>query len=792
MNRPQVLPLLPLRGLTVFPHMTLHFDVSREMSVEALDAAMREDQLIFLVTQKDLRVESPHADDLYTVGTVARVRQVLKVSNDTVRALVEGVTRAVRGVMVGTEPYLSCEAIPLEPAYLTDEVEEEATVRQIQNAFDAYFQRANLSEQLLISVKATDEVGELCDVIAANLSLRYQDKQQILETIDPRVRAEKTMVLLNRETRIMRLDRKIATRVQQQMEKNQKEYYLREQLRAIQLELDGAEGIGVTVNEYREKFKGRKLPQEVSEKVERELTHLSRLQPSVPEAGVIMGYLDWILDLPWEKSTPECLDLNIAQAQLDADHYGLEKVKDRIIESLAARKHAGNENGDILCLVGPPGVGKSSIAESVARALNRSFVRVSLGGVHDEAEIRGHRRTYIGSMPGRIISAYKQAKTINPLMLLDEIDKLASDYRGDPASALLEVLDPNQQSDFRDHYLDLPFDLSHTLFITTANTTDTIPKPLLDRMEVIRIEGYTPKEKEEIALRHLLPKIEKKLKVTPSLIRVPVETVRMVIEQYTREAGVRLLEQQLSKLVRKALRLIEDGSKKRMTLTPNNAQKLLGPPPCLPTVLPECDEVGVAIGLAWTAVGGETLTIEVNVMEGTGKVELTGSLGDVMKESASAAVSYIRAHAEELGIPADFYRTRDLHIHVPEGATPKDGPSAGITMATALASALSGRAVRHEVAMTGEITLRGRVLPIGGLKEKSLAAYMAGITTIIIPEQNKKDLQDIPEVVRKNVRFVFADKVETVLKTALAPVTAPQKHPIPAKQPSFNAPALHQ
>lgn len=790
MNRPQVLPLLPLRGLTVFPHMTLHFDVSREMSVEALDAAMREDQLIFLVTQKDLRVETPRADDLYTVGTVARVRQVLKVSNDTVRALVEGVTRAVRGVMMETEPYLSCEAIPIDPAYMSDEVEEEATVRQLQNTFDAYFQRANLSEQLLISVKATDEVGELCDVIAANLSLRYQDKQQILETVDPRIRAEKTMVLLNRETRIMRLDRKIATRVQQQMEKNQKEYYLREQLRAIQLELDGAEGIGVTVNEYREKFKDRQLPKEVADKVERELSHLSRLQPTTPEAGVIMGYLDWVLDLPWETTTEECLDLNIAQAQLDADHYGLEKVKDRIIESLAARKHAGSANGDILCLVGPPGVGKSSIAESVARALNRSFVRVALGGVHDEAEIRGHRRTYIGALPGRIISAYKQAKTNNPLMLLDEIDKLASDYRGDPSSALLEVLDPNQQADFRDHYLDLPFDLSKTLFITTANTTDTIPKPLLDRMEVIRIEGYTPKEKEEIALRHLLPKIGQKLKVTQSLIRVPEETVRMVIEQYTREAGVRLLEQQLSKLVRKALRQIADGSKKRMTITPNNAQKLLGPPPCSPTLLPECDEVGVAVGLAWTAVGGETLTIEVNVMDGTGKVELTGSLGDVMKESASAAVSYIRAHAEELGIPADFYRTRDLHIHVPEGATPKDGPSAGITMATALASALSGRAVRRDVAMTGEITLRGRVLPIGGLKEKSLAAYMAGITTVIVPEQNKKDLQELPEVVRKNVRFVFADKVETVLKTALLPKSASGKQPISVKQSTFTA--LHQ
>lgn len=791
MNRPQVLPLLPLRGLTIFPHMTLHFDVSREMSVEALDAAMREDQLIFLVTQKDLRVETPNADDLYTVGTVARVRQVLKVSNDTVRALVEGVTRAVRGVMVGSEPYLSCEAIPLETPSMRDEVAEEATVRQLQNTFDAYFQRANLSEQLLISVKATDEVGELCDVIAANLSLRYQDKQQILETLDPEIRADKTMVLLNRETRIMRLDRKIATRVQQQMEKNQKEYYLREQLRAIQMELDGAEGIGVTVNEYREKFKQRTLPQEVAEKVEKELAHLARLQPSVPEAGVILGYLDWILDLPWEQATEERLDLAAAQAQLDADHYGLEKVKDRILESLAARKHAGSENGDILCLVGPPGVGKSSIAESVARALNRSFVRVSLGGVHDEAEIRGHRRTYIGALPGRIISAYKQAKANNPLMLLDEIDKLASDYRGDPASALLEVLDPNQQADFRDHYLDLPFDLSHTLFITTANTTDTIPKPLLDRMEVIRIEGYTPKEKEEIALRHLLPKIEGKLKVTPSLIRVPAETVRMVIEQYTREAGVRLLEQQLAKLVRKALRQIADGSKKRMTLTPNNAQKLLGPPPCLPTLLPESDEVGVAVGLAWTAVGGETLTIEVNVMDGTGKVELTGSLGDVMKESASAAVSFIRAHAEELGIPGDFYRTRDLHIHVPEGATPKDGPSAGITMATALASALSGRPVRHDVAMTGEITLRGRVLPIGGLKEKSLAAYMAGITTVIVPEQNRRDLQDIPEVVRKHVRFVFADKVETVFKTALSPKPIPHQPTVPTERP-FAAPSLHQ
>ncbi|NLY42514.1 MAG: endopeptidase La [Clostridiaceae bacterium] len=767
--RKQVLPLLPLRGLTVFPYMVLHFDVGRTKSIKALEEAMINNQLIFLVTQKDLKVDDPQEDDIYSVGTISRVKQLLKLPGDTIRVLVEGLSRAEITEIVQTEPFIMSEVverIPLEPNY--NQIEMEAIIRKAHSVFDEYFHLNNkISPEMMVSLMSIKDAGQLADVIAANIVLKQEDKQEILNEFDAKKRLERVIVILSREIEILEIEKSISAKVKKQIDKNQREYYLREQLKAIQSELGDKDGIAAEVEEYRNKIANAGLPEDVEKKALKELDRLSKMPQGSAEGSVVRNYLDWILDLPWNKTTEESFDIKKAEEILEAEHYGLEKVKERILEYIAIKKMSNSMRGPILCLVGPPGVGKTSIAKSIAKALNRNYVRISLGGVRDEAEIRGHRRTYVGSMPGRIISALKQAGSKNPLILLDEIDKMSSDFRGDPSSAMLEVLDAEQNYAFRDHYIEVPFDLSGVLFLTTANNLDTIPRPLLDRMEVISISGYTEEEKVNIAMKYLLPKQMEKHGLNKQKLKINEKVIRDVINYYTREAGVRNLEREIATLCRKATRILVSNEQKSVTITEKNLEKYLGTKRFRFDKIKDKDEVGIATGLAWTPVGGDTLFIEVNVMDGSGKVELTGHLGDVMKESARAAISFIRSRSEALQIDKDFHRNMDIHIHVPEGATPKDGPSAGITMATALISALTGIPVRKDVAMTGEITLRGRVLPIGGLKEKALAAYRSGIYTVIIPMDNKKDIEEIPENVRRKMKFVLADHMDTVLMTAL-------------------------
>jgi len=770
----QTLPLLPLRGLTVFPHMILTFDVGREKSIKALDEAMLNNQLIFLVTQKDAQKDYPEEEDLYNVGTISKVKQLLRLPGNTIRVLVEGISRAEIVSYVQYEPFFTarvCERI----VQLEDDqsVEIEALKRKLVSTFDDYARLSGrISLDTVLSLGSIDEIGQLADTIASNMLIKVDQKQSIMDEFHPRLRAEKLLTILLSEIEILEVEKNISQRIRQQIEKSQREYYLREQMKAIQSELGDREDVASEIDEYREKLQKAKLPEEVEKKVNKELNRLAKMPPGSAEGSVIRTYLDWIFDLPWNVKTDEVFDLKKAKEILDEDHYGLTKVKERIIEYLAVHKLTQNLKGPILCLVGPPGVGKTSIAKSIARALNRKYVRMSLGGVRDEAEIRGHRRTYVGAMPGRIISALKQAGSNNPLILLDEIDKMSSDFRGDPASAMLEVLDSEQNFAFRDHYLELPFDLSNVLFITTANTLDTIPRPLLDRMEVISISGYTEEEKVNIAKKYLLDKQIKAHGLEKKNLRISEETIRDIINYYTREAGVRNLEREIAAICRKVAKDLLTSRKKSVTVTPSNLDKYLGVKKYRYDKANERDEVGIATGLAWTPVGGDTLAIEVNIMAGSGKLELTGQLGDVMKESAKAAISFIRSRAEELNIEKDFHDKYDIHVHVPEGAVPKDGPSAGITLATALISALTQRPVRKNVAMTGEITLRGRVLPIGGLKDKVLAAHRAGIDTVIIPEENKKDMEDIPENVKKKMKFVFVKDMDTVLRTALLPPMA--------------------
>lgn len=765
----QVLPLLPLRGLTVFPYMILHFDVGREKSIKALEEAMVNNQLIFLVTQKDAKVDSPDVDDIFKVGTISKVKQLLKLPGNTIRVLVEGLSRAEISEFVHTEPFFMAEVV--EKIYSPDEsnkVKIEALKRRVIETFEEYAKLSNkVSQDVILSAMSIEDIAQLSDIIAANIYLKVDQKQKIMDEFDPVSRMEVLLEILVKEIEILRVERNINAKVRKQIDKMQKEYYLREQLKAIQSELGDKDGVAGEVEEYKKKLKDAKLPEEVEKKVLKELDRLSKMSPGSAEGSVIRTYLDWIFDLPWNKKTEEVLDLERAERILDEDHYGLEKVKERIIEYLAIRKLKNNLKGPILCLVGPPGVGKTSIAKSIARAVNRNYVRMSLGGVRDEAEIRGHRRTYVGAMPGRIIAALKQAGSKNPLLLLDEIDKMSSDFRGDPASAMLEVLDGEQNFAFRDHYLELPFDLSDVMFITTANNVETIPKPLFDRMEVIYLSSYTEEEKVNIALKYLVPKQIKEHGLKKSMLKFDEQAVRDIINYYTREAGVRNLEREIATICRKAARELIITKKKSMSITPKRVEKLLGTRKFRYDKANEKDEVGVATGLAWTPVGGDTLSIEVTLMEGNGKLELTGHLGDIMKESAKAAVSFIRSKASQFDIDKDFYNKYDIHIHVPEGATPKDGPSAGITLATAMVSAITGIPVKKDVAMTGEITLRGRVLPIGGLKEKVLAAHRAGINTVIIPVENEKDIEDIPENVRKKIRFVPASDMDAVLNTAL-------------------------
>lgn len=765
----RVMPLIPLRGLSVFPNMVLHFDIGREKSIAALEKAMMINQTVFLVAQKDAGTDLPTVEDFYHVGTVAKIKQMLKMPGDHIRVLVEGVCRGEMIKLLKDVPYFQAQ---VEEVY--EDTPEElpprmiALMRSALSSFEEYLHfSTKLSSELLGSVESEDQPGRLADIITSHLDVRIDEKQAVLNTFDVEERLELVSEMLGRETEILKLENDIGSKVKANMNRSQKEYYLREQIRVIQEELGQDEPIEEEIEEWLKQLKKLKLPKKLTDKVKKEINRMSKIQPNSAEGGVIRTYVEWVLALPWNKQSRDMIDLREAQKTLDQDHYGLEKVKERILEYLAVMKLSGNMKGPILCLVGPPGVGKTSVAASIARAVNREFVRMSLGGVRDEAEIRGHRRTYIGAIPGRIISAIKDAGTSNPVFLFDEVDKIGADFRGDPASALLEVLDPEQNKDFVDHYLDLPFDLSKVMFITTANTTDTIPRPLLDRMEVIQVPGYTEEEKVKIAQRYLIPKKLREHGLEEDSLTISEEGIREVINHYTRESGVRSLEREIANVCRKAARQVVEGKKGKKRITPRNVENYLGKQRYHYDMIKDVNEVGTATGMAWTIVGGDTLFIETTVLPGTGQLVLTGQLGDVMQESAKAAVSYIRSKAKELGIQEDFYKEKDIHIHIPEGATPKDGPSAGVTMCTSVISALTGKPVRKEVSMTGEITLRGKVLPVGGIREKVLAAHRAGITKVLLPRENEKDIDEIPANVRKELKFVLLDVIEDALEQAI-------------------------
>ena len=772
-TEPVSLPMLPLRGLMVFPHMVLHFDVGRKKSIAALEQAMLSDQRIFLVAQRDMDVDDPTVEDIYHVGTIACVKQVLKLPGDNIRLLVEGKSRAILRAVTQEEPYFQGALDELIPQGTPVSIETDALLRTAHTYFEEYCKMSGrVASETMQSVMEIEDPGQLADVIAANVLTKVEDRQQVLEEFDDLQRLEAVCAILVRETELAGVEKKVQARVRKQIEQNQKDYFLREQIKAIQTELGDKDA--TDVEDLRERLEKTPMNEEAKDRARRELDRLSRMAPGSPEIGVSRTYIEWLLDLPWGKSTPDNLDLKRARRILAEDHYGLDEVKERVIEYLAVCRIKNNMKGPILCFAGPPGVGKTSIARSIARALGRRFVQISLGGVRDEAEIRGHRRTYIGAIPGRIISSIKQAGTMNPVFLFDEIDKMASDVRGDPASAMLEVLDSAQNDTFRDHYIEAPFDLSGGMFITTANSVDTIPRPLLDRMEVIEVSGYTEDEKLNIAKRHLLPAQIREHGLAPKSVRLSDRVMRSLIRGYTLEAGVRRLQRTIGKVVRKsAVEMLDEGIE-TVNVTQEKLVQFLGAPRYHYEKAGKKPEVGVVNGLAYTVVGGDTLQIETTTMPGTGALELTGSLGDVMKESARAAKSYVRAHAAELGIDPEFHKTLDIHIHVPEGAVPKDGPSAGVTMATAIVSALTGIPVRQNVAMTGEITLRGRVLPIGGLKEKLLAAHRAGIDTVLIPRENVKDLEDVPDNVKNAITILPVEDVHAVLCTALCEKPGPR------------------
>ena len=768
-NTISTMPVLALRGLTIFPNMLLHFDVGRGASIKALDEAMTEGLPIFLVAQRDLTVEEPGEKDLFTVGTVSSVKQILRLPGDNVRVMVEGSARGRLVSLSKTRPFLQgeVEVLPV-PEHTRNTPKTEALIRSTYELFERYAELSpRMTGDVLISVLSSEDPGYIADYIAQNIAMRASDKQAILEELQPVRRLTKLAHALSREVSILELEQEVQSKVREQLSDNQRDYVLREQLKVLRQELGESEDGDSEQDEYRARIEKAHLPEEAAQKAEKELSRLAKQPFGSAEATVIRNYLDVLLDLPWNKRTKERTDVAAARKVLDADHYGLQKVKERILEFLAVRQLAPELKGQVLCLVGPPGVGKTSIAMSVARATGRKLTRISLGGVHDEAEIRGHRKTYVGAMPGRIIDGIRRAGSCNPLLLLDEIDKLASDIHGDPASALLEVLDGEQNSTFRDNFLEVPFDLSQVFFITTANTTDTIPRPLLDRMEVIELSSYTDEEKLQIAKEHLLPKERKRHGLKKAQLKLTDDAIRALITGYTRESGVRVLERRIAALCRKtAMKIVSDGVK-QVSLTASDLEGFLGPKPYHPDHRETESLVGVVNGLAWTQVGGEMLQVEVNVVPGTGKVELTGNLGDVMKESAKAALSYIRNRAQRLGIDEDFYKTKDLHVHFPEGAVPKDGPSAGITITTAMVSALTNTPVRQDVAMTGEVTLRGRVLPIGGLREKTMAALRNGMKTVLIPADNMGDLEEIDQTVRAALKFIPVEQVDQVLSVVL-------------------------
>lgn len=762
-------PMIPLRGLSVFPNMVLHFDIGREKSINALEKAMVMNQHIFLVSQKDDNTDLPTPEDFYHVGTVGKIKQMLKLPGDSIRVLVEGVCRGRIEEILFEVPYFKCKVRILEEADATaEDPEAEALMRTVLSSFDEYINiNQNLSPEVFASVVTIEDPGRMADMIGSHMEIRLEDKQQLLEILDPKERLEKLNEILIREIEILNIEQDISSKVKSQINKNQREYYLREQMRAIQEELGVTEDVEDEIAGFREQLDALELSDKTKEKIEKEISRFSKMQPSSAEATVSRNYIETILSLPWNKSSEDNIDLNKAQEILNEDHYGLDKVKERVLEYLAVIRLSEAIKGPILCLVGPPGVGKTSIARSVARSINREFVRMALGGVRDEAEIRGHRRTYIGAIPGRIISAIKDSGVNNPVFLFDEVDKIGADYKGDPASALLEVLDPEQNKDFTDHYLEVPFDLSKVMFITTANTTDTIPGPLLDRMEVIEVSGYTEEEKLNIAEKYLVPKQIKENGLAAKNISFTEKGIRDLINYYTRESGVRNLEREIGNICRKVARNVVCGDDKKVSVTGKKVVDFLGKHKFRYDTIKGETEVGVTTGLAWTRVGGDTLFIETTAVPGSGKLVLTGQLGDVMQESAKAGVSYIRSAAGRLKIDEDFYKKCDLHIHIPEGAVPKDGPSAGVTMCTAIISTLTDIPVRKDVAMTGEITLRGKVLPVGGIREKVLAAHRAGIRKVLLPKENEADIQDIPEAVRNDMEFVLIKNVNDALKQVL-------------------------
>ncbi|EEK76870.1 ATP-dependent protease La 1 [Bacillus cereus R309803] len=766
----KIVPLLPLRGVLVYPTMVLHLDVGRDKSIQALEQAAMDENIIFLAMQKEMNIDDPKKDDIYSVGTVAKVKQMLKLPNGTLRVLVEGLHRAEVVEFIEEENFVQV-SIQTVTEKVEDDLEEKALMRTLLEHFEQYIKVSKkVSNETFATVADVEEPGRLADLISSHLPIKTKQKQEILEIVSVKERLHTLISIIQDEQELLSLEKKIGQKVKRSMERTQKEYFLREQMKAIQTELGDKEGKGGEVEELREKIEQSGMPEETMKAALKELDRYEKLPASSAESGVIRNYMDWLLALPWTEATEDMIDLAHSEEILNKDHYGLEKVKERVLEYLAVQKLTNSLKGPILCLVGPPGVGKTSLARSIATSLNRNFVRVSLGGVRDESEIRGHRRTYVGAMPGRIIQGMKKAKTVNPVFLLDEIDKMSNDFRGDPSAALLEVLDPEQNHNFSDHYIEEPYDLSKVMFVATANTLSSIPGPLLDRMEIISIAGYTELEKVHIAREHLLPKQLKEHGLRKGNLQVRDEALLEIIRYYTREAGVRTLERQIAKVCRKAAKIIVTAERKRIVVTEKNIVDLLGKHIFRYGQAEKTDQVGMATGLAYTAAGGDTLAIEVSVAPGKGKLILTGKLGDVMKESAQAAFSYIRSRAEELQIDPNFHEKNDIHIHVPEGAVPKDGPSAGITMATALISALTGIPVSKEVGMTGEITLRGRVLPIGGLKEKTLSAHRAGLTKIILPAENEKDLDDIPESVKENLTFVLASHLDEVLEHALVGV----------------------
>src|SRR5215471_12684046 len=766
---PDVLPVLPMPDIVIFPYMIVPLFVNRERSAKAVDHALAENRMIMLVSQKDPNIDEPKAADLYDFGTVSVIMRMLKMPDGRVRILVQGFSRAQVEFFDESNPYISAKIQPrAEPQVTAATPELEALIRNVKSTLERMVSLGkNISPDLVAIAANLDDAGRLSDLVASNLDLKVDKAQEVLQAIDPIDRLRRVNQLMAKETEVLEIQNDINTQARGEMDKSQREFYLRQQMKAIQQELGEGNELQEEIEQYRTKIKKAKMPKEVAEEAERQVGRLERMHPDAAETATLRNYLDWMVSLPWAKSTKDNLDLKKAQKILDEDHYGLEKIKERIVEHLAVRKLKKDTKGPILCFVGPPGVGKTSLGKSIARALGRKFVRMSLGGVHDEAEIRGHRRTYVGALPGRVVQSIHQAGSNNPVFMLDEVDKIGADFRGDPSSAMLEVLDPEQNHAFRDNYLGVPFDLSNVMFVTTANMLDPIQPAFRDRMEIIQLSGYTEEEKLEIAKRHLIPKQIEAHGLKKAQIQFTDEGIRAMINQYTQEAGLRNLEREIAAVCRKVAKQVATGEKKARKIHTDNLDQFLGRPKVFREELLKRDQIGVATGLAWTPVGGDVLFVEATAMKGRGALTLTGQLGDVMKESAHAALSYARSHAREFGIKDDFFGKHDIHVHVPEGAIPKDGPSAGVTMATAILSLLTGKAVRRKIAMTGEITLRGEVLPVGGIKEKVLAAHRVRIDTVILPSLNKRDLEDVNESIRKEIKFIFVDDVNSVFKAAL-------------------------